>query len=216
MRTTVTEDEFGGLRVEIRPKANWPIRLTLILLTGFWIALAGLFTYLAWKKPEQTSAGHLIGLLVFWLCGLACFIFMNLLLYAGREVIRMDDETVQVGRAIGRHQRSRSFEATRVSGLRYAPGFDPSGFRLDSLTISWYQVESGVIAFDDGPVDGFPPRICRFGDQLDEEESSRLLATIRLRYKFPDQRPAEPLPILRRPTLIGLPIDRDVDRPAGV
>jgi hypothetical protein len=205
IRSRVTLDEIEGLQIIIPPARKRLLRLFL----GLWLA--------GWVFGELAAVGSLIGLglgigpkfanspppffLVFWLivwtvagiCVLDAFIWQS----RGHESIRIDPdgETLVVrrpGTLIPR--RTRTYPLDRVRSLRFAPvmmPFSPFAFRETwEFQLQWLGSGGGSIAFD---VDG---RTERFGAQLSETESRRLIKTIKDHHKIQDDKD-EALPVER-------------------
>ena len=200
-RVKITDDEFGGFRVTIPAARNW----FLILFLSLWLCgwLAGEVMIPAEAVAAAFSGGGkltgpppLVVLCVwfpFWTVG--GFMMMLALAWtlAGREVITLTDEALLLRREIGMLQRSRSFDLTGLTNLRYAPlvynAFSFSFAESWGSQLQMIGLAGGAVAFDHGG------KTCRFGNSLTEAEASRLIATIRQRHKFPDDRSVEPFPI---------------------
>jgi hypothetical protein len=209
IRSRVTLDEIEGLQIVIPPAKNgFPTRFL-----AFWLV--------GWAIGEIVVAGWLVGLslgvvapphmkndniapvpfLLLWLAGwtvggvyaIDLFVWRS----RGREWVRIDPAGESlVLRRLGTFipRRTRTHPLDRVRNLRYAPltmPLFPTSFReaLESQ-LQMVGTGGGSVAFD---VDG---RTERFGSQLSETESRRLIKTIKDHYKIQDDKD-EALPVER-------------------
>lgn len=206
-RVKITDDEFGGFRIKIPAARNW----FLILFFSVWLC--------AWVVGEVMVLAEAVAAIFFggrpmnglpplavlcvwfplWTVGGLMVMLALAWTLAGREVITLTDEALLLRREIGMLQRSRSFDLTGLTNLRYAPlVYNPLSFSF-SFSESWGSqlqmlgLAGGAVAFDHGG------KTCRFGNSLTEAEASRLIATIRQRHKFPDDRSVEPFPVSNGP-----------------
>jgi hypothetical protein len=194
-RSTITDDEAGGFRITIPVRRFWP----LIAFLGFWLcgwavgefAAIGtvIFGVPMMKVPPDALIFMLIWLLPWTLAG-CLTIYALLWNLTGREVILLDDQTLEVRREVAGITRSRSFALADVRNLR----FSPQVYNPWSMSESWrhslqfFGISGGSVAFDYGAT------TYRFGNGLPEIESRRLIKTIRERFKIQDD-PVESLPV---------------------
>ncbi len=190
IRCRVTFDERDGLRITIPADAN-PVGAAVLgsigIVTGLAILLhccpfQGLGFLGTLGKAASIPPGWWFSLSVvslFCLIGAAS----TVLALRSREVIQIDRETIAM-RTEGYYYHfgrgsAQAFSLSHVRNLRYAParhrsrGRGPHGFS---------------IAFDSKGSTG------RFGFNLSEEESRRLIKTIKARYQIPANR-VESLPV---------------------
>jgi hypothetical protein len=171
---SVTQDKSGGLSITVAPAPSDRIALNFVI--AFWVAvLAGTCIWLArgvWIR--NASIGWAIFLFVWTLLGpwLAQARVRALTVF---EMILIDSSaiTLQYGSEV--KFTMRRYDIVHARNLRY---LDPSEF------------SSGSVAFDhDGVVVTFAAGISRL-------EAIRLIKTIRLRFRIPDDiEDVEPLPI---------------------
>jgi hypothetical protein len=211
VRSRVTLDEIDGLQITI-PAAQ---SLFLILFLSVWLigwlfgelSLLGTLTAPVLDGaggPRFINAGgpqvaFLIPWLICWTVGGAVAMDALIWQFRGRETVGIDpDGRCMVIRRLGTliPRRARTYSMDEVSNLRFAPlsmGMFPSPFafreNLD-LQSQWMGMGAGNIAFDHAG------GTRRFGTQLSEAESRRLIRTIKDHYKIPDDKD-EPLPVER-------------------
>ncbi len=173
-RVSVTQDKSGGLEITVAPARSDLI--TLNFLVGLWLAvLVGTCIWLAWAVGiSNVSVG--------WVVFLFGWTMLGPVFAKARERAKTAFETILIDpRAITMHSGNESKSVTRrydvvnVRNLRYP---DPSEF------------SSGAVAFNhDGVVVTFAAGISRF-------EAIRLIKTIRLRFRIPDDfEDVDPLPV---------------------
>jgi hypothetical protein len=211
VRSRVTLDEIGGLQITI-PAAR---SLFLVLFLSVWLLgwsvgeLAALGTLAAWALGVApglkfgNAGGPPTPFLLVWLAlwTVAGVVVMDVLVwqFRGRETIGIDPDgrSLVVGR-LGTliPRRTRTFSMDEVRNLRVSPlsiSMFPSPFAFREnwdAQLQWLGIGGGSIAFDHAG------GTQRFGSQLSDTESRRLIKTIRDRYKIPDDRD-EPLPVER-------------------
>jgi hypothetical protein len=205
IRSRVTLDEIEGLQIIIPPPRSRFVRLYLGLCLAAWVfgelgvlaALVGLGLGIGPHFANNPPVFVLVFWLVAWNVGgifmLDIFIWQS----RGHESIRIDpDGETLVVRRVGSFipRRTRTYPLDRVRSLRFAPvmmPFSPFAFRETwEFQLQWLGSGGGSIAFD---VDG---RTERFGSQLSETESRRLIKTIKDHYKIQDDKD-EALPVER-------------------
>jgi hypothetical protein len=193
---TVTEDEFGGFRIVIPVTPKWWFRLFLPAWLCFWlvIPLMTLKSIVA-REPKLASPWFYTLFLALWTHGgllAALSIAWN---WFGREVVVIDEGWMETRHHLFGFSRSRSFELSRIRGLRYVPSpYNPYSM---SASNNWQQCGFGrgtiAIEYDGGPSIGTLTH--RFGDQLPEDEAHRIIGTIYQRLKFTQEPDVKPLPI---------------------
>jgi hypothetical protein len=211
VRCRVTLDEIGGLQITI-PAARSP---SLMLFLSVWLIswligelavlaslAAVLFGMKAWLRLGNSDASYL-PLITIWLAfwTLAGAVMMDAFIwkFRGREVIGIDPDGGSLvirrpGTLIPR--RSQTFSMDEVRNLRFAPlslSMFPSPFSFRQnweAQLQWLGTGGGSIAFDHAG------GTQRFGIQLSETESRRLIKTIKDHYKIQDDKD-EPLPVER-------------------
>ncbi len=197
LRSTVTEDEFGGFRIVIPAARNWFLRLFLpVWLCGWAVGeIAVPWSFLSGKAGDAGSAVFLLVWLTFWTIGGTFALLALAWNWAGREVIVLTDRGMETRREIGPFSRSKAFELASIRGLRYAPAaYNPYAMGHDGM-FRQLGIGGGAIAFDHQPAHRVVPETRRFGDGLSEIEAKRLILTIRERFKFPEGPAIEPLPV---------------------
>ena len=195
-RLGVTEDEFGGFRITIPVTPKWFLRLFLPVWLCGWLAgeVAAAMALVSGKAP-----GFALIFLVFWICGWTSGGTLAILSltwnWFGREVIIIADGWMAIRREVAGHGRSMSFELARVRNLRFSPlAFNAFEGGRRATREGW-GLGAGWIAFDHDEGPGRGTKTHRFGDQLPEYESGRVIATIRERFKIPEGPGPEPLPL---------------------
>ena len=195
IRTRITEEEFGDFRITIPSPRIGPMTLFLIL----WLCAWALGEYVVGTQlatwvftgvaPRGGNGSFLVIWLTFWT--IAGFYTFSVLAWslAGREVIVIGDEAITLTREVSRLRRSRWLDLAGVRNLRYAPEIYHRSRSRHSMSSPWNGC--GVVAFDHGST------TYRFGDQLAEIEARRLIATIQERFKIPEDRAFQPLPVSR-------------------
>ncbi len=152
-------------------------------------ALIGMGLGIAPIFPRNSSVFFLVFWLIAWTVGgifvLDAFIWQS----RGHESVRIDpDGETLVVRRLGTliPRRTRTYPLDRVRSLRFAPvmmPFSPFAIRASfEFQLQWIGAGGGSIAFD---VDG---RTERFGSELSETESRRLIKTIKDHYKIQDDK----------------------------
>jgi hypothetical protein len=195
IRTRITEDEFGGFRIIIPSLRNWSTSLFLMVwLCGWAFGEVMVGTQLVtWALTGVGPKGGIGFFLVFWVTfwtigGFHAFTVLSWNL-AGREVIVLGDEAITLTRQVGWLRRSRWLDLAVVRNLRYAPEMHRRSRNRTPIPSPWSGL--GVVAFDHGST------TYRFGDNLSEIEARRLIATIQERFKIPEDRDYQPLPVTR-------------------
>jgi hypothetical protein len=198
IRSRVTLDEINGLLITI-PSERSGIRIvyfSVLLLTSVVVV-----TVILTMIHAPSSALPILGI---WLIGwtVAGALMMDALVWqvCGREVIGIDANgenlmVLRLGTLLPR--RTRSFPLHEVRNLRFSPPTtgdyrgSQGSFRENlEARLSWLGTAGGNIAIDhDGKVE-------RFGSDLPESESRRLIRTIKDHYKIRDDT-EEPLPVER-------------------
>jgi hypothetical protein len=197
LRSRISEDDFGGLRIVIPSHGNWFTQFFLM----FWLC--------GWAVGEVIVSAMMIAsrptgfLLLIWLIpwtiggGLA---FSTLLWnFVGREVVLISKAGVEVRREVGPFSRSKQIDGSKIRSLRYSPILHAEHSRdLNQYQSRRRRVVHGGITFD--YESDFFSRIdsLHFGFELQEMEARRLILTIRQRFDFPEEPELEPLPILSR------------------
>jgi hypothetical protein len=187
-RWSVTEDEFGGFRIVIPVGPKWYFRLVLPLwLCGWSVVGVGALRIISSDAGDR----GVLAFMIVWLCGWTFGGFIAILSIAwnwfGREVVVIDEGWMETRHELCGLSRSRSFELSRVRGLRYSA----SPYNAFAMTRSnnWQQwgFGRGTIAVDyhEGPTVG--TMTYHFGDQLPEPEAQGIIQTIRQRVKIPEE-----------------------------
>jgi hypothetical protein len=198
-RITITDDEIGGFCITIPAQRNVPLILFLAVWLCGWaigevMVPAGVLVRMISGQGKMAVGEDLFVLLLWfplWTVGGLMVMLALWWSFAGREVILVSDGALVVRREVGPLQRSRTYDLARVRNLR----FSPPVYNPFSMSGSWgYQLQflglaGGNVAFDHGETTR------RFGSGLSETEAARLIATILARYKIPDDRSVEPLPV---------------------
>lgn len=207
IRSRVTLDEIEGLRITIPAVRNgFLIPFLSVWLVGWAggevFALGAIIAAgLGHPIPMKGPAGPVVPFLAFWLTGwtVAGVFVMDALVWflRGRESIAIDpDGQTLVARRLGTliPRRTRSYPLDQVRNLRFAPlvmQLFPTSLRESfEYQLQWMGTGGGSIAFD------HPGGTGRFGSQLSETESRRLIKTIKDHYKILDEMD-EPLPVER-------------------
>jgi hypothetical protein len=205
VRTFITLDEIEGLTITILA----PSRRSISILLGFGFVLTALDVLIMFvgglcllliRDPGPPSHDELMLMVLAPSLGIVFAVAAWSSLQAwlwqrrGREIIRINDDEliVTLHGKLGKPPELRCLLA-EVSNMRYAPNPLSSQFGLDPAWIrsrAWLGSLNGRIAFD------WRDQTHRFGYQLDEFESRRLIRTIKDRYKIPEDT-VEPFPVER-------------------
>lgn len=211
IRSRVTLDEINGLEITIpAARSRYIVAFLGVWLTGWALGeVMALAALVAMALGLPMGQGQVIGgtlppsiFLTLWLAGwtVGGILVMEILAWQlrGREGIRIDPngEGLAVARLGGLlPRRKRTFPLHQIRNLRYAPSNPMAGFPFPSrealeAQLQWFGIAGGAIAFD------HPGGTARFGAQLSEMESRRLIKTIKEHYKIEDDQD-EPLPVER-------------------
>jgi hypothetical protein len=209
VRPRVTLDEISGLQITI-PAARSRV---MVLFLGLWLILWFVGELAALSSLAAMAFGNALGLkfanadgsnlpffmvwLAFWT--VAGTIMMDGLVwqFRGHETIGIDlDGRSLTVRRLGTliPRRTRTFSMDEVRNLRFAPlamgtfGSRSSFGESWEAQLQWIGTGGGSIAFDHAG------GTQRFGTQLPETESRRLIKTIKDRYKIQEDWD-EPLPV---------------------
>jgi hypothetical protein len=179
MRSVITDDEFGGFRITIRPTVGTRL--------AFWCALAvwGIGVLLTLRSIVNSPARlTLEGIkpLGFWLA-IGVFIWF-FAVFKGiiREVIKIEGKSLILRKELAVFSKDRIFQLVDVRNLRPMRWNDDShGSRRPD-----------TVAFD------HKGRTYHFGAGLSEQEVLRLIKTIRLKFAIrEDWSEVEPLPVVK-------------------
>jgi len=161
-RVKITDDEFGGFRITIPAARNWFLILFLSVWLCGWavgevMAPAGAVAAIFFGGKPMNGLPPLVVLCVWFpLWTVAGFMMMLALAWtlAGREVITLTDEALLIRREVGGLQRSRSFDLTGLTNLRYAPlvynAFSFSFAESWGSQLQMIGLAGGAVAFDHG------------------------------------------------------------------
>jgi hypothetical protein len=193
-RVTVTEDEFGGLRVIIGPLRN-PAITCFIVLWGFaWLmgefGVSARLLAALWKGESSGLPFGVLWLTVWTYAGIStCLLgFSN---QFGREVVVLRGTVLELRDEVGFLVRSKDFNLAEVRNLRYS-ALSPWG-GIAGSPVNHARASRGVrgsLAFDHGG------KTYRFGRGLSEYDSRRLILTIQKYFPI-EEEPLQPFPITR-------------------
>jgi hypothetical protein len=173
-RVSVTQDKSGGLKITVAPARSDVI--TLNFLVGLWLAvLVGTCIWLAWAVGiSNVSVGWAVFLFVWTMLG-PVFAKARGRAKTAFETILTDSRAITLHSGNESKSVTRRYDVVNVRNLRY----------LDPMELG-----SGAVAFNlDGVVVTFAAGISRF-------EAIRLIKTIRLRFRIPDEiDDVDPLPV---------------------
>jgi hypothetical protein len=179
IRSTVTDDEFGGFRITIPAPVRG--RYACGCALAVWPVLAALALFYTVSDPDHTAADGLKFLLFWAVVGL---LLVSGLVYAmtWRSVLMIEGKTLVLRSEFAGLSRARAFDLADVRNLR------PT--RLGDRRVG-IENQPCALAFDHGG------RTHHFGVGLSEYEVNRLVKTIRTRYRIPDDwDDVEPLPVI--------------------
>jgi hypothetical protein len=176
LRSTVTDDEFGGFRITIPAPAGF-VRIGCLGLA----LSAGLLVVICLYLGSGMSMADDWKWIAVSLLGLALSSWLLIYGLTGREIIIIDEKTLVLRREGLLGCKSESFELAETKNLRPVRSADIPGDRPSN----WNKV-----AFDYRGKPQF------FADGLSETEVLRLVKTIRQRYAIKDDLDdAKPLPV---------------------
>jgi hypothetical protein len=170
------EDDGTTLTFTIPSKRN----VFLLAFLGFWLCgwafgeiMAPLGMFTAAKKDPGASLFMLV-----WLCGWTIgggfAIYIWLWMLRGREIVSISPTTLAVKRDIFGAGRTKNYDITKASRLRFAPAtYNPFDWHR---SFAFWGLGGGVIAFDYGY------STIRFGAGLDDAEAEHILQRIRARF----------------------------------
>jgi len=177
IRSTITDDEFGGFRITIPPSegVRWGYGCALALW-GFVM----IFTlYYVATSPAHLRLGGLKFLVTCTLFG----IFIGLIAAANgilREVVIIEGKQLVMRKEFAILSKERAFELAEVRNLR--------PLQQNESYAGVYRPKS--VGFD------YKGRTYHFGEHLSEHEIARLIKTIRSRFPIRDDwREVDPLPV---------------------
>jgi hypothetical protein len=173
IRSSVTDDEFGGFRVTIpAPDGS---RYGFGCALAFCLIMAAFGLLYTVSDPSKTASGGFVFLLFWGVVGLLPV--WGLLASTGRQVLMIDGKTLVLRWEGACWSRAEAFDLAGVRNLRPRRPFEGS---------------SSALAFDHGGKTHY------FGNGLSEYEVKRLVKTIRLRFPIPeDPDDVEPLPVIK-------------------
>lgn len=207
-RCRVTYDKIDGLSIEIPSIRNWPFALFLSVWLCGWLfgelaALATIASYLLGVPLGPAFSNHppapfLIVWILFWTIAGAVIADALVWQLRGQELIQINEERIVMNRVGSLWRRgTRVFRLADLQNLRFAPlvySMFPRGIGAYrerwEAQMQWLGTSGGSIAFD------VEDRTYRFGIQLSEHESWRLIKTIKDHYKIADDK-YESLPVER-------------------
>jgi hypothetical protein len=179
IRSTVTDDEFGGFRITIPGSDGARLAFGIgFAVWGFVLALT-LWSFVTSQKRITFEEIKFYG---GWT---AIGVFMGLFALSkgiAREVIIIEGKSLVLRKEFTVFSKARTFELAQVRNLRPMRSQDEynTGRRPD------------MVAFDHNR------RTYRFGHGLSEQEFMRLIKTIRSRFPIRDDwNDVEPLPVVR-------------------
>lgn len=190
-RVTVTEDEFGGLRVTVGPRRRLSIALFLTIWCCGW-ALGEILVPYSFVTGGMKGASAPASLfLSVWLCfwtyaGISALYIWGMNLF-GREVVVLGGSQLELRTEVGPIVRSRSLDLDGARNLRYSP---PGTNTRPATSFTDTMGMSGSLAFDHGG------KTYRFGAGLSETDSKRLILTIQKYFPI-EEEPLQPFPITR-------------------
>jgi len=183
IRSTVTDDEFGGFRITIpaSPAARMGFGYGLICwAAGTALLMVVTVLYLLSDMAPHGRASGGTGFLFVW-------VLIGMLLGVGlvhattsREVVTIDGKFLALRKELAGLHFSRTFGMAGIRNLRPA--------RIVPQRNSWDYYRSAV-SFDHGGATHY------FGVGLSEAEVLRLVKTLRQRFRILDD--AEPLPVIQ-------------------
>jgi hypothetical protein len=179
MRSVVTDDEFGGFRITIRPSRGTRL--------GVWCGLAGWgLCMLLTLRSTAISPVRLTfeGLkpLGFWLVVGAFIGLFGVIRGMVREVIKIEGKSLVLRKEFAAFSKERIFEMAAVRNVR------PMRWNGDAQG----QGRPNTVGFD------YKGRTYHFGTSLSEQEVLRLIKTIRLKVSIrEDWSEVEPLPVAK-------------------
>jgi hypothetical protein len=169
------EDDGTTLTFTVPGKLN----AFLIAFLGFWLcgwafgefmAPVGIFSA---KKDPGASLFILVWLCA-WTIGGGFAIYIWLWMVRGREIVRISPSTLAIKRDVFGAGRTKNYDITKVSRLRFAPAsYNPFDFHR---SLAFWGLGGGGIAFDYGY------STVRFGSGLDDAEAEHILQRIRTRF----------------------------------
>jgi hypothetical protein len=179
MRSIVTDDEFGGFRITIRPSLRRAV--------AFWCGLAVwtcgvLFTVRSIVSSPSRLTFEAITPLLYWLAAGVFISLFALLNGIVREVIKIDGKRLVLRKELGLFTTERAFELADIRNRRpWRFNDDSGGSRPPDR-----------VAFD------HKRRTFHFGASLSEQEVLRLIKTIQTKVSIrEDWNEVEPLPVVR-------------------
>jgi hypothetical protein len=179
MRSVITDDEFGGFRITIRPS----VRTQIASWGGVAICVCGMiFTVRSiLSSPSRLTVGGIKPLGIWLAVGMfICFLGMHNGLF--REVIKIAGKSLVLRKEFGFLTSERIFEVADVRNLR---------------PIRWNDGALGMAMSDRVGFD-YMGRTYQFGARLSEQEVLRLIKTIRLKVSIrEDWSEVEPLPVVK-------------------
>jgi len=178
-RTTIAEDGLGGLRITFRPNLGGCACAGLMLMVFALALVAGRARALISDDRAPDGGRTRLALLVLAgtiaLIGLAAWWLRQRRVYAAVGGGELSIWSEFAGFRLG---RARSFPLSEAYNLRYVP-IRPGGVP---------GMGTGYVAFD------YDGRVRFLGEILLEPEARGLVATLKSRFRFPEDRD-EPLPI---------------------
>jgi hypothetical protein len=180
IRSTITDDEFGGFRITIPPAAKAWARARLILKA--WLLVVGIDLIILASRPLSTNVGP-IAFFVFWLMVGLAITGEAATGWLRRDTIIFDAKSLTVRKEFFLFRKERWFELKEIKNLR--PAVNPLR--------NHGRDRPSEVAFDTQHGGTY-----RFGYGLSELEVTRLVRTIRDRFPIRDDwKEAEPLPMTR-------------------
>jgi hypothetical protein len=179
IRSTVTDDEFGGFRIVIPAREN--VRRVFGLALAVWILVMALALWSSVTSPRPMTLEGIKFYGVWTVIG-SLVVLIPAAMGIAREMIVIEGKSLVLRKDIAGFSKTRTFELTALRNLRPIASSDDShpGRRPDQ------------IAFDHNG------RTYRFGRGLSEHEVMRLIKTIRARFPIRDAwEDVEPLPVVK-------------------
>jgi hypothetical protein len=179
IRSVITDDEFGGFRITIRPSRGTRL--------GFWCGLAGwgcctLLTLHASAISRASLTFESLKPLGFWLVVGAFIGLFGVIRGMVREVIKIEGKSLILRKEFAAFTKERAFELAEVRNLR------PMRWNDDGHG----QRRPDTVGFD------YKGRTYHFGASLSEQEVLRLIKTIRLKVSIrEDWSEVDPLPVVK-------------------
>lgn len=169
------------LEVKIPTKKNWPVIIFLTAWMGGWVMgeIFAISTLFFGSTPLLANA-----FLLFWLTGwtVGGLFFISVLLWmvAGKEIIKIENGIIEIGREVFSLKRSKKYHIHEVRHLciNISPENDLLGLGYQK---SLFGLKGGILKFDYGM------KTLQFANNIDEAEARLLIATFKTNLNFKEE-----------------------------